>query len=61
MTGETDEDHMAAVMFNLLAAEHTKFTLENECQHIFTTAFSGNRCTKCGIPDPDEKESVNDE
>jgi hypothetical protein len=28
--GETDEDHMAAVMFNLLAYEHTKFTLEDK-------------------------------
>lgn len=28
--GETDEDHAAAVVFNLMAAEYTKWKLENE-------------------------------
>lgn len=30
LTSETDEDHMAAVMFNLIAAEHTKFMMEDK-------------------------------
>ena len=29
-TGECDEDHMAAVMFNLIAFEHTKFNKERK-------------------------------
>jgi hypothetical protein len=29
LTGNTDEDHAAAVMFNLIAAESTKWKLEN--------------------------------
>ena len=32
ITGEQDEDHMAAVMFNLNAAEYVKWRLENEGQ-----------------------------
>lgn len=29
LNGETDEDHMAAVCFNLMAAEHVKRKMEN--------------------------------
>lgn len=30
LCGEEDEDHMAAVMFNLIAAEHTRYQMENK-------------------------------
>ena len=30
LTNETDEDHMSAVMFNLLACEHTKWRMEED-------------------------------
>ena len=33
LTGEKDEDHMAAVMFNLVACEHTKFVIEKESKN----------------------------
>lgn len=37
MTGETDEDHAAAVFFNLLAVETTKYKIDHSAQQENTT------------------------
>lgn len=34
LTGEEDEDHMAAVMFNLVACEHTKYVIRKQKEGV---------------------------
>lgn len=51
MAGEVDEDHGAAVMFNIIAWETTKYKLENDVVTVSIDPETGTASGEPSVPD----------